>query len=77
MAKEGEVSDDDLVFQQIREQSPQWRVLLDGREVALVTEGWFFKSERYTVRLNDGRTSHFVDRADVVSWIAQQAGVIP
>lgn len=51
------ITEEELVFKQIREHSPQWDVLHNGKSVAVVTER-VIKTPPYALKIGGTETEH-------------------
>lgn len=65
------IKEQDLLFEQIREWSPQWNVSCQGFDVAIVTERMIAKP-RYRICWPDGSEEDFADRESVVDRLLEK-----
>jgi len=70
------VKEDDLVFVETRQLSPQWEIQVDGKVLAIVTER-LVSEPPYNVRLMDHSDHTFEERAQVIEFLLGQANLFP
>ena len=65
--------EDDLLFEEIRQFSPQWRVSLpDGSELAIVTER-FISEPRYNIRIDGHDVAQHETEQEVLDTLLERA----
>lgn len=62
------VSENDLLFSQTREQSPQWSVSIGGKEIAVVTQR-YISLFPYIVIVSGENDATFHTRDEVIDYI--------